>query len=66
MDEAAASPVYFGNFGAYAIPADVYAEAVSLSGARLSDRRTKGARLLNRWGRNRDEQEGRLHKTESH
>jgi|GEM_PF-1095486 len=65
MDEAVAAHVYVGNFGTYAIPSGVYAEAVALSGAQLSDQRTKGARLLKQWGRDRDAQEGRLHKTGS-
>jgi len=62
MHKTAGVPVYVGNFGTYPIPADVYEDAVRMSGDRLNDRRTKGARLLEQWGRARDAQEGNAEK----
>ena len=47
--------VYVGNFGAYPVPADVMAKAKKLNGKRrLTDKRTKGAKYLEFWGRSQD------------
>ena len=47
--------VYVGNFGTYRVPDEVMAKAVKLNcGKSLTDKRTKGSRYLEFWGRSQD------------
>ena len=50
--------VYVGIYGTYPIPDGLFGYAVAINnGKPLNDRRTRGARLLDVWGRARDKQE---------
>lgn len=47
--------VYVGDYGHYRVPDEVVKQAEQMSGLRsINDQRTKGAKLINRWGRNQD------------
>ena len=47
--------VYIGNWGNFPIPPEVVAAAIQANnGKPLSDRRTKGAKILKRWGMKAD------------
>ena len=47
--------VYEGEYGTYAVPPEVLIKAEELNGGkRLNDRRTRGAKYLNWWGRCQD------------
>ena len=49
------SSVYVGSYGAWPVPADILAKAAAMNaGKSLGDRRTRGARLIDWWGRSRD------------
>jgi hypothetical protein len=46
---------YVGEYATYPVPDDVMAKALALNaGKRLNDRRTKGAKHLEWWGRSQD------------
>lgn len=51
--------VYVGEWGTYVVPPEVVQKALELTPeAKLNDRRTKGARYINQWGRQHDAQNG--------
>lgn len=55
MNDIATIHVYVGTFGTYPIPADVLLRAEDANkGKPLSDRRTRGAKIIEAWGRERD------------
>lgn len=49
--------VYVGSYGTYELPQSLVDQAKALSGDRLLDKRTKGARLIKSWGQREDAQQ---------